>query len=201
MYRLSELESYLCQGDILIDFNKDKIQTFKPEKYFLGILVLSFTCDIKNNKLKYINYCPIFNFENLINKSLENFQQNQKLMNNVKNGDNPVQYVEDKLFGLLSSLFNYKIRNIFYLKSNEIFNEKEAYADIEQIYSISIKNKDELIKCRVASLQNPWVENLGYMLGYCFNRVALEELTKSQRNNIYTTNFKSIVNKFVNDNI
>ena len=40
MYRLSELESYLCQGDIIIDFNKDKIQTFKPENFFLGIFTL-----------------------------------------------------------------------------------------------------------------------------------------------------------------
>lgn len=201
MYRLSKLESYLCQGDIIIDFNKDKIQTFKPENFFLGILVLSFTCDIKYNKLKYVNYCPIFNFENIIDDFLKKFQQNQKLMNNMKNSDNPFQYIEDNLFNLLSLLFNYKIRNIFYLKPNGFFDEKEAYADIEQIYSISMDNKDELIKCRVASLQNPWVENLGYMLGYCFNRIALEELTKSQRSNIYNTNFKSIVDTFVDDNI
>ena len=90
----------------------------------------------------------------------------------------------------------YQMQNIFFLKKDSIFKE-ECYANLEQIYSKPIKYEEEIKKCRVASLTNPWIEKLGFMLGFCFNRVATEEIQTSERDLLFEDKYQSIFDEFV----
>jgi len=127
---------------------------------------------------------------------MNNKKIQKEIRKKEKNGQDPHDFISGKVKGLLSSICNYKVRNIFFLKKDSIFKE-ECYANIEQIYSISMKYEAEIKKCRVASLTNPWIEKLGFMLGYCFNRVATEEIEKSERDQLFEDKYQSIFDKFV----
>lgn len=200
MYKTENLDIYLCQGDIILKFSLDLLQTFEPIEYYKGILILSFTCDLKNDKLQFINYCPIYSLNHRIIEFYEDLKNDKKVKKEIRKkeneGQNPHDFISGKVKGLLSSICNYKKRNIFFLKKDSIFKE-ECYANLEQIYSIPIKYEKEIKKCRVASLINPWIEKLGYMLGFCFNRVAIEEIEKSERDSLFQDKYQSTFNEFV----
>lgn len=200
MYKTEDLDSYLCQGDIILNFPLDSLQTFEPKKYYKGILILSFTCDLKNDKLQFINYCPIYSLTHRIIEFHEVLKNDKKVKKGIRKreteGQNPHDYIAGKVKGLLSEICNYNMRNIFYLKKDSIFKE-ECYANLEQIYSIPKENEAEIKKCRVTSLTNPWIEKLGYMLGYCFNRVAIKEIEKSERDSLFQDKYRSTFDEFV----
>jgi len=200
MYKTENLDTYLCQGDIVLNFPLDLLQTFEPIKHYKGILISSFTCDLKNGKLQFINYCPIYSLSHRIIEFYEELENKKDVKKEIKKreeeGENPHDFIRGKVKSLLSDICNYKKRNIFFLREDSIFEEK-CYANLEQIYSIHIKYEKRIKKCRVASLTNPWVEKLGYMLGYCFNRVATEEIKKSERNQIFKNKYQSKFDNFV----
>lgn len=200
MYKTENLDTYLCQGDIVLSFPLDLLQTFEPKKYYKGILILSFTCDLKNNKLEFINYCPIYTLTHRIIEFHENLKNNENVKKEIRKreteGQNPHDYIAGKVKGLLSKICKYQKQNIFFLKKDLIFKE-ECYANLEQIYSIPKDYESEIKKCRVASLTNPWIEKLGFMLGFCFNRVAIEEIEKSERDSLFQYKYQSTFDEFV----
>ncbi len=198
----ANFESYLCQGDIIIDYPKDKLATFKPVEFFKGILILSYTCDLKNNKLDYINYCPIFNMKHLITEFLELLANDEKISHEVRKrkleDNNPYSFIREKVLNKLHDILNYKDQNIFYLEPNDIFNHDRCYAYIGQIFTIPIEESKELKKNCKASLLSPYIEKLGYMVGNCFNRVALDEFEGHRRNQIYEKNYRTLSEEIVN---
>ena len=200
MYKTKNLDTYLCQGDIVLNFPLDSLPTFKPIKYYKGILILSFTCDLKNNKLEFINYCPIYTLNHRIIEFHQDLEKSENVKKEIRKreteGINPHDYIAGKVKGLLSMICNYKMQNIFFLKKDSIFKE-ECYANLEQIYSIPKDYEAEIKKCRVASLTNPWIEKLGFMLGFCFNRVAIEEIEKSERDSLFQDKYQSTFDEFV----
>ncbi len=239
MYKKEDFESYLCQGDIIINYPKDKLQSFYPEEFYKGIILLSYTCDLKNGKLDHINYCPIYDIENLIIDFYDTLKNEGKFKSEIrkrnKEQKNPYEYIRGKVLTVLHRIFNYEDQGIFYLEADEIFNGNQCYANLEQIYTISLnpidkknennevneinpidkKNEnnevneinpidkrkeilDSIINCRKASLTNPFIEKLGYMVGNCFNRVAMEVFDKSTRDKIYDTKYKSRFEGLVN---
>lgn len=201
MYKTENLEEYLCQGDIILNFTLDSLQNFEPIDYYKGILILSFTCDLKNNKLEFINYCPIYSLHHRIIEFYEFIKNNAQMKKEIKKraSKNAHSYIKGKVINLLSEICNYKKQNIFFLKGESIFIE-QSYANLEQIYSLSSENVDQLKIYRVASLKNPWVEKLGFMLGFCFNRVATDEISKSERDALFENKYKTLFTEFV-DNV
>jgi len=209
MYKKKNLEPYLCQGDIIINYPKDKLQSFSPDEFFKGIIILSYTCDLKNDKLDNINYSPIYDIENLITDIYNKLKNDDRIKKEIrkrkKEQKNPNEYIRSKVLDLLHRIFNYEDKSIFYLEADEIFNGKQCYAHLEQIYTMSLNLKDnknqilDLIKnCCKASLTNPFIEKLGYMVGYCFNRVAIEVFDITSRNQIYDNKYKSRFEGLVN---
>lgn len=197
MYKKRKFEPYLCQGDIIKNFESDLLQKFKPEESYFGIFILSFTCDLKHKKLEFINYCPIFDLDHRVKEVLDEIESNEDILKQIRKRKDPIEYVESKIKNILSEICNYRKQNIYFLQADSIFNNQESYANLEQIYSIPFVFHEELIKYREASLKNPWVENLGFMLGYCFNRVAMEDVKKKERDRLYEKRWKITIDDFV----
>lgn len=70
-------------------------------------------------------------------------------------------------------------------------NNQACYANLEQLYSLPISNIDKILKFRKVSLKNPWVEKLGYMLGHCFNRIATDNYSKADIDELYINEYKN----------
>ena len=168
-----------------------------------------YTCDLKNGKLDNVNYCPIYDLENLITDLYDKLKSNDGVIKEIRKRKreqkSPYEYISNKVLTILHRFFNYKDQSIFYLEADEFFNGKQCYANLEQIYTIPLnpmdkKNEilDSIKNCRKASLTNPFIEKLGFMAGYCFNRVAVKIFDKSSRKRIYNDKYKSRFEGLVN---
>lgn len=192
MYKTSNPPNYLCQGDIILEYHNEDLLEYSPKDYFKGILILSYTCDLKWKKLNYISVCPIYSFEYLIELLIKKLEDG---CNKAKNRLNcikktVIKFIEDEIF-------NYKNCLYFFLKTNDCL-EKPLIADLQQISNISIKYYEELFKNRNYSLDNPWIEKLGYMIGENFNKVAVDELTESEKEILIKNRCIPIIEIFLN---
>ncbi len=66
MYKTESLPNHLCQGDIILNYKSDELHRYYPKEFYKGILILSFTCDLKYRRVNFINLCPIFSLKYLI---------------------------------------------------------------------------------------------------------------------------------------
>ncbi len=181
MYKKRSLEKYLCQGDIVLDVKLEKIQDFTPKKYYKGILILTYTCDLIKNQqpVEYINYCPIFTIDCVIYDSFVYYKEK------FKEKENPLVAIKDAIQQKIEALYDYKPKGLFYLMPDTIFQGEECYANLEQIFSINIDYLEEILQNRKVSLLSPWIEKLGFKLGYCFNRIALPEFPVKKFRKLY----------------
>ena len=71
--------------------------------------------------------------------------------------------------------------------------------DLQQISNISFNYYDDLLKLRNLSLENPWIEKLGYMVGENFNKVAVDTFEESEIEDIINNSCNPILDKILKD--
>ena len=191
MYKEKEPE-YLCQGDIILNYITDSLFIFEPQKFYKGLLVISFTCDLKHEDLRYIKVCPIFSFELLIKILFQKFE-NECANSKEKNKPNCIR--KNILNFLGEHIFNYKDYKYFFLIPNSDLENEALFADLDQITNIPIKEYNDLIKHRKKSLENPWIEKLGFQIGHQFNRIAIDEISDNFIEDFLQSNCYPIINK------
>ena len=198
MYEREIFNDYLCQGDIIIGYETEEIPIYRPEKYFKGIIILSFTCDLKHDKIRFLNFCPIFSMEAIfLNKRYIDIIK-RRCKTSGKNIENCIRNVMKKRLEDITSNEN---RDTFYLEEDPMFNDNPCFADLEQIFNIRLNEEKtkNLLNLRKASLRNPWLEKFGYKLGYCFNRVATEDFPEDKLTKLvekYDNYIKKIAKSF-----
>lgn len=194
MYKKRCLEKYLCQGDIIIDIKLEKIQKFTPKKYYKGILILTFTCDLIKDQqpVEYINYCPIFTIDCFIDDSFEYYKEK------FKEKENPLVAIKSAIQQKVEAIYDNKPKGLFYLMPDKIFNGEECYANLEQIFSIGIEHLEKILDNRKVSLKSPWIEKLGFKLGYCFNRIAIPDFPIKKFRKLYKKHHLDQIEKLFN---
>lgn len=166
MYYIKKENESLSQGDIFLKF-ESKIFP-QSEQGELGFITLTYTCDLEHPEdLNYILFCPIFDFDILIEKYIE------KLSNKT------LIKIQEALENIINNLFNNDKRYYFFLSPIPEVSRNPAYAHLEQITKIPNENIGKLIENRKASLKEPWREKLGWMTGNLFNRIAIADINKT----------------------
>lgn len=212
MYNYKDLPNYLCQGDIIKGYENDQIPKFKPEKYFKGLLVLNYTCDLKNNDSNHLNICPIYSIEPYVKKAIDEQTEICMQQGKFKRILPCLNNLEKAVIETIKWFCEYKPKNFFYLPPNTLFNDDPCYADLEQISSIElivekeIEEKkvkkyiiDEILPFRKICLESTYREKLGFKLGYRFNRIAIKDFDENYIKCIYTNNYQNRVEKIIDD--
>jgi len=193
MYRTKDISKYLCQGDIILDYKNEDLLYYEPKESYKGIIIISYTCDLEWKKLNFISVCPIYSLEHIINHLIE------KLRKGCSESKNKNKCIKGVIINFLKDeIFNYKNSYYFLLKINDII-KKPLVGDLQQISNISFIYYDELLKLRNLSLENPWIEKLGYMVGENFNKVAVDILEESEIEDIINNNCNPILDKILKD--
>lgn len=161
---------HLCQGDIFTSFESEALQPIKPKE--AAFIVLTYTCDLKNPKdLDYITYSPIFTLDQILEDIINQYK--------IKYSNNkPPKNLLDSIIQRILKLSSNTKRFLFFLSPLPRFNNQIAFANINQIYSIQKKYSIQILTNRIACIRSPWKEKLGSMVGYLYNRVALEDIKK-----------------------
>jgi len=136
--------------------------------------LLKITNRIKDFQSKIRNDLPIFETQNTPALSKQGY------------------YIEETWWLFKSEDQNLTLK----LKNNSIILSTNSY---EQIYSIPKENINNLLKNRKASLRSPWIEKLGFKLGYCFNRIALPDYPPNHIENIITGKYLTIIEEKINE--
>lgn len=194
MYNTEDIPEFLCQGDIVLDYKNEDLLYYKPEEFYKGILVLSYTCDLKWKKLNFISICPIYTLEHIITILVE------RLRKGCNEANDKNQCIKKIVSGFLEDeIFNYKNSHYFFFRTTQKIREP-IIADLQQISNISIEYYDELLKLRDLTLENPWIEKLGYMVGENYNKVAVVAFNSSEINEMINNNCYPIIEKILENN-
>ena len=182
MYKKKKKTESLSQGDIFSRFDNKAIP--KSEEKELGFIILTYSCDLEHPKdMNYVLFCPIFDFDILIEKYLE-LNKNKTITN-----------INENLIRHVNNLFSNDTRYFFFMSPIPNLRKNPAYAHLEQITKIHKGFINDLIQNRTIGLRKPWREKLGWMVGNLFNRIALED-TDSNLPNQYiqaSDSFKSFI--------
>jgi len=189
MYNTIDFENHLCQGDIIVDLELKLIADFEPKEYFKGILILTYTCDLvpEQDPVEFINFCPIFSLDCMIKPMIDIYTEK------FRTKKNPSKEINEVIKRKLNDICNYKRKNIFFLISDEVLDNEDCYANLEQIYSVGIDDVESLLNNRKASLQSPWIEKLGFKIGYCFNRIALPDTPLEHIENLFESKYLTLI--------
>ncbi|MFX1568135.1 MAG: hypothetical protein ACFFCV_07185 [Promethearchaeota archaeon] len=193
MYRIKDIPQFLCQGDIILDYKNEDLLYYEPKEHYKGIIIISYTCDLEWKKLNFISVCPIYSLEHIINHLIEKLR---KGCDEAKDKNNCIKKVVINF--LKEEIFNYKNSFYFLLIPNNVI-KKPLVGDLQQISNISFDYYDELLKLRSLTLENPWIEKLGYMVGENFNKVAIDTFEESEIDDIINNNCTPILNKILED--
>lgn len=193
MYRTEDIPKYLCQGDIILDYKNEDLLYYEPKEYYKGIAIISYTCDLKYEKLNYISVCPIYSLEYIVKYLIEKLSEG---CSKAEDKNKCIKKVVIKFFK--DEIFNYKNSLYFLLKTNDII-KKPLVGDLQQISNISFEYYDDLLQLRNLSLDNPWIEKLGYMVGENFNKVAVDTFKESEIEDIINNNCNPILDKILKD--
>lgn len=164
----------LSQGDILEpSLLKDNLyghqDYFANSPHFYKYMVLTQTCD-----LTHIDKMPPFIFLSVVRK-----------LNETLDVKEIYKKKKDATKRLLQELYNYNYnkRGFFYLpKSDENGIEEESLVDLRVIFSLHKVHYKALIKARIGGLDPLFASQLGFMVGYMFNRVAVPSWNDSNEN-------------------
>ena len=196
---------YLNQGDILANYPemiKEIIPNYQPQE--LAIMILNNTCDLVNENIEYISFCPVIDLNNYIIPVLDKIiKQISKTQENIKKTkkrwkDSQIEEAISKnLFNKVQSILTFTSKTKFFVIPHQSLGNKLAYADIERITTINFSKFTSITQYRVLSLNNPWKELLGFKLGYLFNRVA----TKDLNDDFIRNTVKSYWNTSINNGV
>ena len=176
-------KSQILHGDILIKIDEFYLNCDLSEEA-LGVIVISNTCDIINDKINYLLVSPIYPMKTLIDKILKELN-NPPLPIKLKNKRNT-------LIDKMGSIINYKHKTAFFIPQNHVFKKFSAFASLEEIYFIKMDDIEEIKKYKKLSLMSPYIESLAYKTGNLFNRISLETLEKSKVSNYIIDHFSDM---------
>ncbi|MBD3405655.1 MAG: hypothetical protein GF411_05935 [Candidatus Lokiarchaeota archaeon] len=151
----------LCQGDLFRSFDDDIFPEVNSD--YKIFIILTYTCDLANPKgLQRILISPVFQLNIIIDQLQE------------KHGNKEPHKIQREIIKRIKELSEYRRPFFFFLSPRLEFSHKPAFIDLTQISTISSEYQPKIITTRFAAIKSPWREKLGYMMGYMFNRVALE---------------------------
>lgn len=187
MYITTSFPSYLAQGDIFKRFNGTALPRFSNPNQ-LGFMVLTYTCDlISPEDLTYIAFCPVINLKGLLKIFIK--------ANKRKNRENLENIVSKRIFQITSN----KTRHYFFLSPFPELSDIPAYADLTQIYSVEKDYLKNILENRIKSLSSPWREKLGFMAGYLYNRVAIDDVDKEAINEYVSISNKEFIDQYLEE--
>ena len=166
---LSDVDSSLrlAQGDIIRGYSSSLLPVYRPS--VTGLTVVSNSCDLEQpDRLAHVAVAPIFDLSPWIEQAVNERSRKLQAAGKKPSYEDALEF----LTGRLESLASYKDKNLFFFPPHPALDGVAAVARIVQITTLLIAELDGLSARRVASMKPPWRENLGYKVGFLFNRVA-----------------------------
>ena len=167
------LPDHLAQGDVLTAFEADIIPKFRPRP--IAYVITSNSCDLMNTEgTTFVSAIPAYPLQVWATVVIE-----QKRRRATKAGRAISRKdLEDALFGRLDSLVNYEDKRCFFIPPHASIEPGGAFGSLEQIFAVSMAHYPLLMANRIATLESPWKELLGFKMGHLFNRVAVPSIEK-----------------------
>lgn len=180
------------QGDVLIDFPKDYLG-LKTKKYH-ALVIGNYTCDIPKKSTNKIYILPIYTLEELRVKLLISFIKDQakketreninvnKITNFLEvfrtiNREERVQFIN-----YIRKIFQFKNRNYFLICPHNYLDNKWCFIDVQSILPIIKTEKMflDLIKYTKITINSPWKERFGAVIGSRFDKIAVNDFAKNE---------------------
>lgn len=173
----SKPEKIVKQGDIV---KSDNFPSYIDcPKVVSHLIILSYSCDIEqsknksehNKKIKYISFSPIIP----LNYFVDELKKQRKLTE-----------IDEKIKSLVKELINYRMPKYFFIPKIIRFGiRKDGIVQLDNVITLPFDEMYPIIeKDRLCSLNSPLREKLGYMTGYMYNRIALEDKNDSFFNSL-----------------
>jgi hypothetical protein len=166
----------LFQGDIIRFVKVDPDLPKERYEDILGYLVLSNSCDLDRDDLEIISLSPILTFKSYLNNCIDDLFHNDKLKSQKE--------FENNVTTIILKEMNYDGKFTFYIPPINEFSNMPSVAFLNDIRSIEVKSIEKLLKNRIYALKPPWREKLGYKVAYIFNRVAIDDTKKEEKESI-----------------
>lgn len=167
----------LKQGDILIPTDEDYKEIY-PDKLpgIVGIIIISNSCDIKNDNIKFIAVAPIIPLEYAVSTITKKKKDERKSPSDIKHA---VEKGVENIMGYNNKVYFYLPKNRYYkIRVNSIvILEMSIPRELKEV-------RDIMKESRVCSLKNPWREKLGWCVGNLYNRVAVEDYSSSHKREV-----------------
>ena len=194
-------KKYLFQGDII---RKCNLLSSSYSKC-IGYLIVSNSCDLQHlKKKKVISLVPIYRFDETLEKIVKNIQKKICSKKKEKASETSIRSTFETIFisevsRIIQEEANYVRKHTFFLSPLTTFCERPSIAHIEDLISVKKEKKDILIKNRVSSLQNPWREKLGFMVGNLYNRVATFSPVLKDINDWWIYEYKDVYEQYLQE--
>jgi hypothetical protein len=188
IYLDGNLPAYLSQGDIIANLPPEYTNEFEPAP--LAIIVVSNTCDLVNlAATAFISVAPVFELGVWIEEAL------RQRMAKLKPEDARPTYgsILGDLANKVFDLANYQNKRHFFLPPHKGWGNSAAFASLDQLTFLPSSDFRILVDHRTVSINSAWKEQLGYRLGYLFNRVATPTPDKGQVQQWTETNYRSLI--------
>ena len=168
-------EKNICQGDIFFPDESEinDVLNIDAKLPIRGFIVVSNSCDIKNESIDYLSIAPIIPLQYIIDLKIERKRIKKEAQNKVLS-NKEIKEIKNKNIEVVMS---YDKKLYFYLPKKESYNIKEdCIVLLEMILTYELNKIFKLIKKkRKCTLKSPWREKLGWSVGNLYNRVALED--------------------------
>ena len=162
-YHIVQTDDALMQGDLIEDCPIVIPPTTIPddgnveiEIQTYDVLVLTQSCDLENNKIKFVLVCPYFNIMEFCNNHPS--YNDDKLKNQMRKGDLPGYHLLNKYDGTETG-----------------FHAEYLVADFRNVFGVSFSFLKEFAKGKPQRLRllSPYREHLSQALARYFMRVGL----------------------------
>jgi len=191
------------QGDILTAFP----DYFYENEYAkpLSLIVGTYTCDIQKPSTTRLHLLPIYPLDKLLITFLKNFIQTLKktrinLFKDFKINNNNKKLSESfnrlnadekgKYINYIKNIFQFKNRNFFLLCPHKLLNNKWCFVDVQNVIPLERQKIYPLIiKYLTISINSPWKEKFGSVIGSRFAKVAVDDFKSHEIRNILITQF------------
>lgn len=181
-------EDELCQGDFF-SLTDSEIDEFFPyilkveENEIKKFIIVSNTCDIQQNNIKYLSIAPIIELKPMLDDIAFKKKENGSKKENI----------ESAIINFVKDLHIYNNKEYFYLPKNNRYDiSEESIVLLEYILTKQIDDFMPFIRKKVKyTLKPPWKEKLGWKMGYLYNRIALIDFPKDKYKKITSETIKT----------
>jgi len=164
----SKISKDIVQG-LLFRLSREELDTLftdVPEE-INTFIVLSNSCDLINNSVKYISIAPIVPLSFIV----------QQVAKQKKEANKDSKSIKSSIDNKIRDMLQYKSKIFFYLPPSKYYKIKEPnVALLDNIRTLDFNQvKTIILKNGVCILKSPWNEKLGWCIGNIYNRIAVKD--------------------------